>query len=166
MLFGIYRNWFQSLKGMVTGWTVCWHRHYLETLDQPFFRCCGAAVAMGILSWLICPSGLVSIWKAPCWLTNGASSSGRSGCLTLLLLMKTVPLPSMGKGMWAWKSCKQSRGANLTSAGQKGESLTSQRLTIKPHLSPWRQSLQACVMFFPCLVIGTARNQGYCHCQY
>lgn len=77
MLLCIYKIWFWFSKGMVAGWPVCWHRHYLETLDQLFFfRCCRAAVAVGILSWLVCPFGLVSIWKAPCWLTDSPSAHG------------------------------------------------------------------------------------------
>lgn len=101
MLFCIYKNWFWFSKGMVGGWPVCWHRHYLETADQLFFfRCCRAAVAVGILSWLVCPFGLVSIWKAPCELTDSPSAHGN------------CPF-AMGKGLQAWKSCKQSEGANL-----------------------------------------------------
>lgn len=61
MLFCICRNLFQSFKGMVTGWTVSRHRHYLETLDQRFSKGRGAAVIVGLLSWLVCLSGLVSI---------------------------------------------------------------------------------------------------------
>lgn len=122
MLFWICRNRFQPFKGTVMRWTVYRHRHYLETLGQRFSRGRGAAVTVEMLSWLVCPSGRVSIWKAPCWLTDRASSSGRSRCLTLLLLMKIIPLPSMGKGMWVWKSCRQSRG------GQKGEFVTLQWL--------------------------------------
>lgn len=34
MLFCICKNWFWFSKGMVAGWPVGWHRHYLETLDQ------------------------------------------------------------------------------------------------------------------------------------
>lgn len=36
MLFCIYKDLFWFSKGMVAGWPVCWHRHYLETLDQLF----------------------------------------------------------------------------------------------------------------------------------
>lgn len=37
MLFCIYKHWFWFSEGMVGGWAVCWHRHYLETADQIFF---------------------------------------------------------------------------------------------------------------------------------
>lgn len=52
--FGFQKGWWVAGQSVGTG--ITW--------KQPtrfFFRCCRSAVAVGILSWLLCPFGLVSI---------------------------------------------------------------------------------------------------------
>lgn len=135
----------------MTGWTGRCHRHYLETLDQPYFRSCGAAGGMS--SWLVHAPGLVPTWETPCWLF---SSSGRSGwTLDSAGLWFCSGRMSLCR-RWE-RACAREhhitkqRCVNLPSAGQKSPSLTLQWLKIKRHLSPW--SLQAWEICIPCLPV-------------
>lgn len=82
MLFCIYKDWFWFSKGMVAGWPVCWHRHYLETLDQLFsLDAVELQCLWGFWAGLSVPLGLCP------------SEKHHADSLTAPLLMGTVPLP-------------------------------------------------------------------------